>query len=480
MKKIIGNMNPLIRGNIYLGIAFVFFYFSSYVIHFGAVRVLSSESYGNFGVLISLLTLLQITFMRGIPNSATKYLAEGVDGSDLRKKALLLQGGTMTGMVVMLYIAAPFLTHFFKDSSYLLFIKILACVAFIRGINQIFSGLFGGYRQFGYQAIHIIIDSFPRIVFVFIFLWLGLGVNGIFMGYGMASLVGIVFGLLLFKPKKTLDVISYSNLLKFSSPLIIYSICFQLMSSLDLFIIKSSNIPKSFVGYYTSAVVLCSVIGIITYIISMTLLPILSKAWNSHDKANSIQIMEKGLLYAIIVFIPVAVVLSSKAEQWLMLFFGKEYGRANICLIILSWGWFFLQLSSFIATFFTAIGKPRIPMIIAAFGVIISGILNKVLINIFGMEGGAGSTFLTGIICFGIGSYCAQRYLNIRIYYSKVLRIVLSAIMMCIIFKALSPNGMLLIGWSVLCVSTYFFILCWLKVVKKEEIFKLAHSEKDV
>ena len=480
MKNIIGDMNPLIRGNIYLGVAFIIFYFSGYVIHFGAVRILSPETYGNFGVLLSFLTLLQITFMSGIPNSATKYLAEEVDGFDLRKKALLLQGAIMTGMVVMLYVAAPFLTHFFKDSSYLLFIKILACVAFIRGINQVFSGLFGGYRQFGNQAIHIIIDSFPRIVFVFIFLWLGLGINGIFIGYGMASLAGIIFGIYYFKPKKTLNVISYSNLLKFSFPLIIYSLCFQLTSSLDLFIIKSSDIPDSFVGYYTSAVVLCSVIGIITTIISMTLLPILSKAWNSNDKTESIQLIEEGLHYAIIFFIPVVVVLSSKAEQWLMLFFGKEYGRANICLIILIWGWLSLQLFSIIATFFTAIGKPGIPMIIAAFGVILSCILNKVLINIFGMEGGAASTFLTGIMCFGISIYCAHRYLNIRIYYSKVLRKALSAIMMCIIFKSLSFNGILLIGWSVLCVSSYYFILYWLKVVKKEEIFKLVYPEKYV
>ena len=84
------NKHNVAKGGFYIITSYFVFYLSGYVIHFGLTRIVTPAIYGTIGVLITLLSVLQI-FLTGIPASASKFLSEGIDGTELKKKTLLLQ-----------------------------------------------------------------------------------------------------------------------------------------------------------------------------------------------------------------------------------------------------------------------------------------------------------------------------------------------------------------------------------------------------
>ena len=195
----------LAKGSIYLIAAYVLFYLSSYVIHFMLARIISPITYGTIGVILSILTVLQIFLLHGIPTAAAKYLSEGANGKEIRDRSLILQLIYTLFIAFLVFITAPMVADLLNDQTYIAYIKFLPIVIFVRSINQLFNNFFNGYREFERQAIHMAIDSFPRLLFVFTFVYMGYGIYGVLGGYGAASLMGIIYAIIFLNQKRPLN-----------------------------------------------------------------------------------------------------------------------------------------------------------------------------------------------------------------------------------------------------------------------------------
>ncbi|MCK4825127.1 oligosaccharide flippase family protein, partial [bacterium] len=280
------NNHHLARGSICLITSHGAFYASGYLIHCILARITTPTTYGTIGVLLSLLTVLQIFLINGIPTAASKYLSEGVSGKELKRRSLLLQSVSALILCFFVYTAASLIADLFHDPSYVPYIQFLTIAILVRSMNQLFNSFFNGYREFTRQSIHMAIDSFPRVLFVVVFVYLGYGIYGVLGGYAAASLMGLLYGIIFFQPKTTDESISYRRILDFSFPVIIYSVFFHLIASLDLFLIKSSTISGEYVGFYTSARVLSTIFAIVSVSFSSTLLPSISRSFSTGDMKN--------------------------------------------------------------------------------------------------------------------------------------------------------------------------------------------------
>jgi O-antigen/teichoic acid export membrane protein len=395
----------LTKGNSYLFGAHLLFYASGYAIHFVLSRIISAAEYGSIGVLLTLLTVLQIFTMKGVPTASAKYLSEGADGFQVRKKALTTQSLYTLIISFVVFLFAPILARLFGDVSYLPYIRFLSIVLFVRAINQTFNSFFNGYKQFGKQALHIAVDSIPRMILVFILVYLGLGVYGVLSGYAAASFIGILFASFLFRPVNTEHSISYRKIIDFSAPVILYSFFFQLAASFDLFFVKIYSSSGETVGYYTSARILCTFFIIVSTVFSLTLLPSISQSLSKNDIGRARSVIKTSLLYIAILFTAMALFISLGSHHLLAIAYTPAYSAAGQPLSILVWGWLGLQFFFVLSTIIIASGRPRIPACIAAVAAGVSFGANRFLVPHHGMIGGAIATLLTGTVCLAIAGY---------------------------------------------------------------------------
>jgi len=464
------NDHHLAKGSIYLITSYVLFYLSGYLIHFVLARNVSPGIYGAIGVILSVLTLLQILLMQGIPTAAAKYLSEGADGKEIRNKSLILQFVYTLLICLFVYLLSTMIADVFRDKTFIPYLKFLPIVIFIRSINQLFNNFFGGYREFKRQAIHMAIDSFPRALFVFLFLYLGYGIYGVLGGYAAASLTGLIYAVILFKPKAGHTSVSYAQIINFSFPVILYAIFFQLLTSLDLFFIKTLSGSGEVVGFYTSARVLCTTLTIVSAALSLTLLPSISHSVSTKDVERTNAYIRTSMRYLLMFFVPIAVIISVHAKGLLSLFFTPEYAKAGNALSLLVWGWFFLQTFFVISAMINASGRSKIPAGIAAVSILISAVSNYYLVNLYGIEGGALATSITGLVSLGAGLYFVYRIYQISVHMSSTLRIFVASGLILGISVLAKPGGILLIGWILLLFTLYMAFLFLVKVINHEDI----------
>lgn len=464
------SQHQLARGSIYLISGHVIFYLSSYIIHFGLTRYFSPTDYGTIGVIFSILTILQLFLMNGIPTAAAKYLSEDIDGNEVRLKSLFLQSLFAFSIACLVFITAPLIADLLNDNSFIPYIRFLSIVIIIRAINELFGRFFNGYREFKKQAIHIALDSVPKIIFVFIFVYMGCQIYGVFLGYATASLIGIIYGIIYFKPERVDKLISYRQIVNFSYPIIMYSIFYQLITALDLFFIKASNISEEYVGFYTSARVLSTMFTIVSATFSLTLFPSISKSFSSDNKKNTDSYIKTSLRFILLLFIPAAVIISTNSKELLSLFFTSQYAAASTALSILIWGWFFLQLFYVFASIINASGKSKIPAFITGTAVIVAWFCNHYMVNRYGMEGGATATLITGLFCFICGFYFVHRIFKVSLYFYSTVKIVTASLIILLFSLSIHVEGILVVGWCAVLFGIYLGILFLIKEINNEDL----------
>lgn len=433
-------------------------------------RIISPATYGTIGVILSILTVLQIFLINGIPTAAAKYLSEGANGKEIRDRSLTLQLIYTLFIGFLTFIIAPVIADLLNDQAYVPYIKFLPIVIFVRSINQLFNNFFNGYRQFTKQSIHMAIDSFPRLLFVFAFVYIGYGVYGVLGGYAAASLIGVIYAIICFEPKKTNKSISYRQILAFSCPVIIHSVFFQLITSLDLFFVKSSTISGEYVGFYTSARVLCTIFAIVSVSFSLTLLPSISHSFSTGDMKNTKSYIQTSLRYLFIVFVPIGLIISVNSKKLLSLFFTPEYANAGHALSILIWGWLFLHIFFVLSAIINASGKSKIPAELAGISAFISFVSNYYLVHHYGIEGAAIATLIAGMVCVLGGFYFVHKIFKVSVDLDSTLKICGGSVLVFVISIVVNAEGVFLLGWILILLAFYLAFLFLIKAINNEDI----------
>lgn len=464
------NSHHLAKGTLFLTSSLVIYSISGFIIHFGLSRMVSSEVYGTFGLILSILEIFQILLIKGIPDAASKYLSEGIDGKKIKKKTLILQLSFTIIISVFLFFAASSISKLLNDDGLTIYIRFLTILIPLRGINILYGYFFDGYRQFNKTAMMTILNSVPRIFFVFIFVYLGFGIFGVIGGYIASTAIGLIYGLIFFKSRNGVKTIEYSKIINFSYPIILFSIFFQLITLLDLLMLKSIGLNNNDVGYYTAARVISSGFVIISVALSKTLLPSISSSYSKSDKELTENYINYTLRYIFMLFVPVAFIISSKSQELLSLFFTPEYSNAGNALSILIFGWLFMQSFFILSSIINASGRSKIPAYITALIVLISFFGNYLLIKQFGIIGGALTTLLAGIISFGTGIFFVIRIYHVTINVSSILKIIAASLIVYTISSLVNIVGILLIPWCILLFLIYISILFFIREIKKEDI----------
>jgi len=467
----------LAKGTIYLMSTQILFLISGYAIHFGLGRYLGPELYGTFGVIISLLTICRVLVESGTLRAVSKYTAER------RELAVGIKNQTMKVQIILaliifvfLFTLAPLIASLLKDSTLTPYIRFIAFFIPISSLYAVYFGLLNGIRAFGKQATVCIVYDVIKVLAVLTLVFLGFKVWGAIAGYLMASVVSLIMAYHYWISKDREDTgvrsnFEMSKIIKFAALVILFSLAFNLVISLDLFFVKAILSEKAQAGFYTSAAALSKVPYFIFLALSSTLFPSIAKS--TSDKGNeelTKSYINQSLRYTLIFLIPCAFIISATSRNLISLVYTGGYLTAASPLSILIFGLTFLCLFIILTTVITASGKPKVSLAMVLVLLLVNIVLNRTLVSIFGLTGAAVATTITGFLGVLIaGIYVYNRFHSLTSLLS-LFRIVAASSIIYIVACIFSVSGIALIGYYIGLLLIYFALLFAFREIRKEDI----------
>src|SRR5690242_11653227 len=122
-------MKELIKGTFSLTISSLFFVISGYLTSIWLGRYFGPSKYGIYGVIITLMTTINLTQTTGLPLAVSKYIAEDEKKSDqvLRSGLILQVASTFSIALVFLFLSKP-IAVILHDASLVSYIQAISAV----------------------------------------------------------------------------------------------------------------------------------------------------------------------------------------------------------------------------------------------------------------------------------------------------------------------------------------------------------------
>jgi stage V sporulation protein B len=407
-----------------------------YIIHFWLGRELGPAEYGTFGVVLYLMTTTNLLLTSGIPQSASKYIAE--DNSKLggivreTNRIQLIFSIVVLGLYLGL---SGVIAEALGDASLTPYIRLSALTIPTYAIYSVYNaGYLNGLRRFGRQAITTAGISVVKITLVFILVAAGLGIYGAITGYIASAVVGFFLAWRFLGPRVKNQVnYGWKKLAAFGLPATLFSAAFFLLMSIDLFVVKAIIGNESEVGYYTSAATVAKVPYYLFTGLAMALLPSISRAVATGDDGLMKNYINESVRYLLMILVPGVLLISATSQELLTLVYSSRYITAGESLSILSFGAGLLTIFYVLAHIVMGGGKPGIVLIIALIAVGISLALNFLLVPEHGLSGAAWATTLAGIFCTAVATAYILFSFKALIAPLSLLRILVSSVIVYLI-----------------------------------------------
>ena len=459
------------RGTLYHLIARVIFVFSAYGIHIFTARYLGPDGYGIIGVILSLIIIFRMLLMGGLSQAVTKYTAGySSQAFSIRNKALQIQAIFSGTLFVLLLLLAPLIAELLHDPDLTYYIRLSSPVIPLMAIYSIYLASLNGMRYFGKQAFTIAFYSVVRFSGVVLLLLIGFGIKGAIIGFIIAPGLSLLLAKNLNRLEPSQGKFPVSKIIKFAIPVIVSSIGLGLLMNIDLLFVKSILMDNIKTGYYTSAVTISRIPYFIFYPFILTLLPSVSKAHEAGDFNLVKKYIKQVFRYMLMAIIPGAALICATSKNLVALIYSATYIKAAVPLSVLIWGISSLTIFLVLTTIVTAVGRPRIAIIVTLFLVPVNIILNMILIPKYELMGAAISTTVTTIA--GVAIVATYVYREFKVLVNPVLfiKIVLASGVIFLIAKNTSTHGMFLIAEYAGLLLLYGGLMFALREIKGEDM----------
>lgn len=366
-----------------------------YVTHLWIGRVLGPASYGIYGVVLSIQSIIGLILTLGVPIAVSRFVAqdEGSARSTLRQ-ALRLQLLIAVAVAAATVAFARPLALVLGDITLTKLIGFVAVVILLQAAYPIFVQFLSGLHFFNRQAALTAVYAAAKLAgaLTLIYFW---GVYGAFAGFAIG---GIAAGLLGWhwtrraggQRERRLPLKAF---LQFAGTYVLILIGLQLLISLDLFMVKAMLRNDEQAGYYNAAVTLARISYMLLQGLTFVLLPSVSALTKpGADRQQATLFIRDVLRYLIAIIIPSAALAAATSRSLITLFFSSQFLPAAHALTVLMLGLaaiaFFLLLANIVA----GAGRAGIGLAITGLMLIISATTGSLLIPRLGIVGAAAQT----------------------------------------------------------------------------------------
>jgi stage V sporulation protein B len=445
---------------------------SAAAVHIGMGRILGPKPYGEFGVIMSLLTVLEVFLARGIRDSVTKYTAEFPEKSQAIKRQGLAVEAIFGGLVFLLFVlTAKPIALAFHDTNLTRPLRISAFIIPFIALYSVSIGHLSGKRMFGKRALAMSVQSLGKVAGVYILAMMGFGLQGAVSGYvisyALALLAAFYFSR---EDRQESGAFPASKLLFFAIPIVIFSSILSLLMNLDIFFVKTLVKEGQAAGYYASALAMTRAPYLVFYAFAITLLPIISQLTSSNRLQEASRYINKSLRFLLILLVPLALLINGLSGPIIQGIYSARYLPAARPLSILIFGITFLTFFSVLAAVITGSGRPKTSMALACAVLPLDFLLNLLLVPRFGLSGAAAATTLTSFAAMIAAALVVQKKFGVLMSGRSFLKILLSSFVFFIIPRLWPVSGWSLIPYGLGLFGFYFLLLILLKEISKDDL----------
>jgi len=368
--------------------------------------------------------------------------------------------------LVVFFIAAPLAGNFFNNPGIILFVRALAILALLDGLENIGVLLFDKELQYNKKFWFNTISTTLRVVVVILAALILRNAWALVIG----AIAGRVFFLVLsyiihpYRPRLTIDWFVVRRLFKYGKWIFVSGVITFLVSRGDAAVIGRLLDPSS-LGFYHLALGLGLMPAVeIVKTLSGLLFPLYSKIRGDYARMKNVFIRVSRVVFLII--LPASLGLIAIGKDAVGLIYGPKWlPMVPILYVVVIYG--LIKAFELISKpLFMGIGKPKIPTIITIIQVIVIFSFLVPLINMYGAVGAAMAITLGMLVSQVIFLFRLKKEINLgfkSILGSIYLPLISSTGMFLAIFalkKFISISNLgLLIGYMIFGVVVYSFFV---------------------
>ena len=424
----------------------------------------------------------------GIPTAMCKYISEVFETNPrlvlvIKKQTIILQSLLIAVVTGLFYISAPFISKILGDPSLTYLFRISVWVIPTFAAASFYFSYYTGLHKFNAQSIQKTLRSIFKVVFIVGLAWIW-RLPGSIMGYTISAfavfLVGFVLDQAKYTPEirkaaKTQDLslestFEYKKLLTYAWQIIIFFLAYELLISIDLYLVQGIMRNDYLTGIYNAALTVGRIPYYIFYALTIMLLPVISKSTAEEDYEQTNSVINQSLRLMVILLVPSVILMSQFSRPIIKIFYSSKYIDAALPMSILAYGVGFLTIFYVMSFVLNGAGKTKIPMWISIFGVILNTILNFILIKKYALIGSATATTITSFVTMAAILYYVYRDFGVLIKIKSLLKISFAGIILYIASWFFSQGEFIFLLWSMILFMLYLIILYSLGEITKDDL----------
>jgi O-antigen/teichoic acid export membrane protein len=439
----------------------LFFILTGYALQAVLGRYLGPSDYGLFGIIYSILLIMETVFFSPISRGVTKYVAEDDTAAlSAMRDGYKVMLGFCAALCAISFFGAPVIAGLLKDPQLTRHIKVFAILLPGAALFRVPLAVLNGQCAFGRQAVTLILFSLLRLCLVVCFVLLGFSLYGALWGLLLSYWLCFVIGRFLCGRLRGARRSLWKELTVFALQVVLVYLGSMLIINIDLFFVKILLQNPIATGLYAAAGTIARSPASFFMPISIVIFPMVanSLARDATQKARK-QIYD-ALRLTLLFSLPLAAVISATSTNLTSLVFGKQFLGSGPVLSLLIIGATLLTIELIFCTVIIAGGNLYFPLLVKFVLLTITVVLNLTLIPRYQMQGAALAVTITGLIgCALSGTYIAMR-MKVRIKVPTLIKIVLVSALLFAGLRAASPAGVhLLIAYAAAAiVMTFLFI----------------------
>ena len=493
-------MSTLIKSTFLVLLSEIIYNLSGYVIHAAMGRFLGPADYGRFAIIVTMTTMTIVLIGQSVPTAMAKYLSEVFENKKelipgIKKQTIKIQLIIVGAVTVLFFFLAPLLASALGDKSLTGLFRLSTLIIPAFAAASFYFYYYTGLHQFKIQAFLKTNRGVLRIAFIIGLAILldpyGMALQGAILGYIVAPsvLFLLALGIDRFRIRKELQIASpvetqnfaslqdgekpafdWRKLTSFAWPVTIFLIAYQLLNTIDLYLVKGILHSDTETGIYNAAYTVGTIPYNLFYALTIVLLPAISKSTSANNFAETKKIIGESLRFLAIFLIPICLLMSYFSTPLINIFYSSKFATAAPVLSIYVLAEGFLTVFYILTFILNGAGKVKLPMYIALIGLFLNTFLTYFLIKSYGLMGAATGTAFMSLIVMIFGLVYTHRCFGYLFPLKNFLKILSASFLMTLAAFFFPRTGYAFIIYAILLFAFYLFLLWAFREIKKEDL----------
>lgn len=389
---------------------------SSVIIIAILTRSLGVEVYGKYSLVMALVFALTSLAHMGLPKILVRDISQDRSSAGKHLGVGLIFVTFMCAVVVLLSIPAIYL--FKLDSTLVIVLGVAVGAEMMRIFAGVFISVVIAHERMEYDML--ITLSYRLIFFILLVIVVALKLHFVFIFLAMLAsytVFLVISALVCYKKFSARPVFrNWSGNLKYLSleilPVGASFVVLQAYQYVDIFVLKFMRGFEE-VALFQAPYAIILKCQLFPRILVVAFAPLLARlAFADPSYAKLAFIYSKILKYIFIAAIPLTILGVIYAEEFVSLFFGKDFVRASVPFKILVFGLPVILIDFFSDATLISIGKQQLGFLSATIALVINLILDLILINKYGYMGASFAALISFVCLFALNLFFVTRFVK--------------------------------------------------------------------